>query len=151
MWKADSSKVCRFRWEKKFWLVIGGERGKCRPSWIWVFCDWSRAWEKEAIFAQIWVVSIIGVELSIKGAEVKTPEAEVKMSKFLFGKENLPDRVFTSGNVGPDRVSRRASHFCHTTKQCHRRPAWASSWGSGRTRFQRTGSMSKRPAFSQSL
>ena len=55
-----SSKGSRYRREKKFWLVIGGERGKCRPSWIWVFCDWSRGGEKEAIFAQIWVVSIMG-------------------------------------------------------------------------------------------
>ena len=123
--------------------MIGGERGKSRPSWIGVFCDWSRAREREAIFAQIREVSI----------KVTSPEAEVKMSKFLFGKENLPERVFTIGNVGPDRVSRRASHFffCHTTKQCHGRPAWVSSCGSGRTRFQRTGSMSKRPEFSQSL
>ena len=62
-------------------LVIGGESGKGRPSWILVFCDWSRAGEKEAMFDHIRVVSIMGVELSIKGAEVKTPEAEVKMSK----------------------------------------------------------------------
>ena len=65
--------------------MIGGERGKSRPSWIGVFCDWSRAREREAIFAQIREVSI----------KVTSPEAEVKMSKFLFGKENLPERVFT--------------------------------------------------------
>ena len=40
--------------------MIGGESGKCRPSWIGVFCDWSRGGEKEAIFAQIWAVSFMG-------------------------------------------------------------------------------------------
>ena len=64
--------------------MIGGERGKGRPSWILVCCDWSRAGEKEAMFVQIRVVSIMGVELSIKGAEVKTPEAEVKMSRGVY-------------------------------------------------------------------
>ena len=60
--------------DKKSWLVIGGERGKSRPSWIGVFCDWSRAREREAIFAQI-------RELSIK---LTSPETEVKMSKCVY-------------------------------------------------------------------
>ena len=47
--------------------MIGGERGKGRPYWILVFCDWSRAGEKEAMFVQIRVVSIIGEVLSIIG------------------------------------------------------------------------------------
>ena len=74
---------------------------------------------------------------------------------------------FTDGNVGPDRVSRRASHFCHTTtkvtelkkvsrnkktkkqtNQCHGRPAWASCW-SGRTMSHNSGSTSNKPQFSQ--
>ena len=66
-----SSKVCRADTTKNSWLVIGGERGKGRPCWIGVFCDWSRAGKREAMFAQI-------RELSIK---VTSPEAEVKMSK----------------------------------------------------------------------
>ena len=57
-----------------------------------MFCDWSRAGEKEAMFDHIRVVSIMGVELSIK---VTSPEAEVKMSKCFLFHENLPDRVFT--------------------------------------------------------
>ena len=35
---------------QKFWVVIGGERGKGRPFWIGVYCDWSRGGEKEAMF-----------------------------------------------------------------------------------------------------
>ena len=61
--------------------MIGGERGKCRPCWIWVFCDWSRAGERKPCFDHIRVVSIMGVELSIK---VTSPEAEVKMSKWFI-------------------------------------------------------------------
>ena len=34
-------------------------------------------------------------------AEVKTAEAEVKMSRFLFGKENLPERVCYKRERGP--------------------------------------------------
>ena len=54
--------------------------------------------------------------------------------------KNLPERVFTSGNVGPDRVSRRASlYFVTQRNKCHGRPGWVSSsscW-SGRTRSHR--------------
>ena len=57
---------------------------------------------------------------------VKKPEAEVKIQNVLFSNENLPGPSVTSGNVGPDRVSRRASHFFflknRVTQQteCHR-------------------------------
>ena len=48
--KHESSKVCRADTTKNSWLVIGGERGKGRPCWIGVFCDWSRAGKREAMF-----------------------------------------------------------------------------------------------------
>ena len=43
----------------------------------------------------------------------------LKKNEYLIFNEKLPELTerFTGGNVGPDRVSRRASHFCHTTKQ----------------------------------
>ena len=67
--------------DKKSWVVIGGERGKSRPCWIGVFCDWSRAGEREAIFAQIRELSI---KVTSPEAEVKKAEAEVKMSGGVY-------------------------------------------------------------------
>ena len=78
--------------------MIGGERGKCRPYWIGVFCDWSRAREREAMFAQIREVSI---KVTSPEAEVKTTEAEVKMSRGVVFIENLPERVCYKRERGP--------------------------------------------------
>ena len=42
----------------------------------------------------------------------------VEKNEYLFFNEKLPGPKVTSGNVGPDRVSRRASHFVtQRTKQ----------------------------------
>ena len=94
-----------------------------------------------------------GINMSLS----KKPEAEVKFQNVLFIHEKLPGPKVTSGNVGPDRVSRRASHFIlektespnKTNKtKCHRRPAWTSC-RSGRTMSHRSGSTANKPQFSQ--
>ena len=80
-WKNSSSKGCLGRTLLEHWLLIGGEVGKGRHLGFEVFGDWSRGGEKEAMFAQIWVVSIMSIYGHRKPeAEVKRAEAEVKMS-----------------------------------------------------------------------
>ena len=72
-------------------VLIGGEREKVGHVGFWR------------------VVTSLGSIMAM--STVKKPEAEVKIQNVLFFNENLPGPSVTSGNVGPDRVLRRASHF----------------------------------------
>ena len=65
--------------------------GESRPRWIWEGCD---------------------VIVPYKGhVTCQKTGSGSKISKCSFFNEKLPGPKVTSGNVGPDRVSRRASHF----------------------------------------
>ena len=97
-----SSKACRYRTGYGFWA-----------------CDWWREWKRSAMldFGVLWLVESRGKGSHVwpykggvnhgcgtvnqRSGSQKTPEAEVKMSKFLFGEENLPERVFYKRERGP--------------------------------------------------
>ena len=109
-------------------MVIGGERVKSRPCWMVI------GGEREKVghvgFGR-GVTSFFG---AIGMSPVKKPEAEVKFKMFFFN-EKLPGPKVTSGNVGPDRVSRRASHSflnrfrCGVTRESRGSPVGGADEG----------------------
>ena len=140
-------------------MVIGGEQGKGGHVGIGIGRERGKVGHVgfgRGVTSFFWDYKHVTVKSKIgRGVSDVT---RVEKNEYLFFNEKLPGSKVTSGNVGPDRVSRRASHFYFWKKKesrnktnktkCHRRPAWASC-RSGRTMSHKSGSTSNKPQFSQ--
>ena len=72
----------------------------------WEDCDWSR----RGVTSFFCAINMSLSKSKIGGGVSDDTRVEKNVNYLFFIHEKLPDRVFTGGNVGPDRVSRRASH-----------------------------------------